>query len=174
MSENERIGFGSRLGAAIIDGILAIVLGLGIGSVGGAALGGMMGAGGGGDAAMGLGALGAVGGFLAGAMVGMPLVYVIFIFMEAFMGQTPGKMILGIKIKNQDGSNASTGPLLIRALAKNISSVMTVLFALTSVGIFGTLGQWLGIVIFIGCFMVLGAKKQGIHDMIGKTAVFKK
>jgi len=172
MSESSRIGFGSRLGAAIIDAILAIVLGMGLGAVGGAALGGMMGAGdGGGDLGMGLGA---IGGFLAGAMVGMPLVYVVFILMEAFMGQTPGKMILGIKIKNQDGSNAGTGTLLIRALLKNINWVMTILFALTSVAILATLGQYMGFAIFIGCFFVLGAKKQGFHDMIGKTAVFKK
>ena len=90
------------------------------------------------------------------------------------MGQTPGKMILGIKIKNQDGSNAGIGPLLIRALVKNINWVMTILLALTSVGILGTIGNYGGLAIFIGCFFVLGAKKQGFHDMITKTCVYSK
>ena len=37
-----------------------------------------------------------------------------------------------------------------------------------------TVGQVWGLVIFIGCFFVLGAKRQAIHDLIAKTAVFKK
>ena len=32
----------------------------------------------------------------------------------------------------------------------------------------------LGFIIFIGCFFALGSNKQSIHDMISKTAVFKK
>jgi uncharacterized RDD family membrane protein YckC len=37
-----------------------------------------------------------------------------------------------------------------------------------------TVGSFLGFIIFIGCFFALGSNKQSIHDMISKTAVFKK
>lgn len=143
MIDNGRIGFGSRLRAAIIDAIIMLVLGLVLGLIWAASLGG-------GD--INLGTLWA--GF-GGAAVVVGLVYVIFVLMEVFMGQTPGKMILGIKIKNQDGADAGTWALSIRALVKLLLSF----------------GFW---IFFIGCLFVLGVKKQAIHDMIGKTAVFKK
>jgi uncharacterized RDD family membrane protein YckC len=171
MSDSNRIGFGSRFGAYLIDIVLAMVIGFVLGAVGGSALLGIFGGAEGGE----LGAmLGASFGAIAGAMAGIPLAFLIFMLMDAFMGQTPGKMILGIKNKSEGGSAASSSSLLIRALLKYSGTVLSVLAAITGVSLFGTLGSIAGLAIFVGCFFVLGAKKQSFHDMISKTAVFKK
>jgi hypothetical protein len=37
-----------------------------------------------------------------------------------------------------------------------------------------TLGNLGGLVIFVGCFFVLGMKRQAFHDMIMGTAVYPK
>src|SRR5689334_18292340 len=101
---NERIGFGQRLLAALIDGIAICVLGGILGSV----LGGMLGVGVGGAAAA-SGAEGAdaaagaaVGGFIgaiAGAAIGISILSIGWIVWEGLTGQALGKMLLKIRIK---------------------------------------------------------------------------
>ncbi|MBL6869106.1 MAG: RDD family protein, partial [Flavobacteriales bacterium] len=53
---------------------------------------------------------------------------------------------------------ASIDKLLLRALIKITGSFVGII----------------GFIIFIGCFFVLGEKKQALHDIICKTAVYKK
>lgn len=168
MSESSRVGFGPRLGAYLIDGVLAGIIGAVLGTIAGASLGALFF----GDGDM--GPLAAVIGGALGTVAGMFLAYIIFMIMEGLTGQTPGKMILKIQVKNQDGSQAGTGALMLRALLKNINYVLSILAGVTGVLLLASIGQLGGLVIFIGCFFVLGAKKQAIHDLIGKTAVYKK
>ena len=102
------------------------------------------------------------------------LIGFLIMIMEGLTGQTPGKMLLGIKNGNQDGSNASTSTLFTRTLIKNISSVLSFVAVTSSISIIGTIGSFLGFIIFIGCFFTLGKSKQSIHDLISKTAVYNK
>ena len=78
--------------------------------------------------------------------------------MEGFTGQTPGKMILGITVANMNGEKATIDKLLLRAFIKITGSFVGII----------------GFIIFVGCFLVLGEKKQALHDIICKTAVYKK
>jgi uncharacterized RDD family membrane protein YckC len=174
---NERIGFGQRLLASIIDGIVIAIAGGILGSV----LGAVMGAGAGAvistgdanqDAAM-SSAAGGIVGAIAGAMLGMGLLQIGFAIWEGLTGQALGKMLLKIRIKAADGSVAGKDKLLTRAAAKYSNSLLTVLGALTGIGIISQLGSLVGLVIFVGCFFVLGQKRQALHDLIAKTAVFK-
>ena len=168
MSDNEKIGFGKRLGAYLLDAVLAGILGAVPGMVAGASLAAMFFPG---DY---LGSLTSIIGGALGTVACVFLMYVVFMLIEGFTGATPGKMILGLKVKNADGSDAGIGFLLLRAVLKNISYVAFILAGLTGVRVLMSVGNIGGLVIFIGCFFVLGAKKQAIHDLIGKTAVFKK
>lgn len=168
MSDSGRVGFGPRLGAYLIDGVLGGIIGSIIGMVAGASVAGLFFAG---DD---LGPLAAIIGGALGTIAGMFLMFIVFMIMEALTGQSPGKMILKIKIKNADGSDASASSLLIRALLKNINYVMSLLAGITGILVLASVGSLGGLVIFIGCFIVLGAKKQSIHDMLSKTAVYKK
>ena len=107
-------------------------------------------------------------------IAGIGVIGFLIMIMEGLTGQTPGKMLIGIKNGNQDGSNASTSTLFIRTLIKNISSVLSFIAVTSSLSIIGTIGSFLGFIIFIGCFFTLGKSKQSIHDLISKTAVYNK
>ncbi len=177
-STPERIGFGKRLGAYLLDFVAAGIGGSIIGMFAGAALATLffaseMGEGMDEAEALGGGFVGIIGGML-GTVAGMMLIVLLIMLMEAFTGQTIGKMILGIKNGNDDGSSASTGTLITRAAIKYIGTIMAVVAGITGVAMLGSLGSLAGFIVFIGCFFVLGDKKQGFHDMIAKTAVFNK
>ncbi len=164
----KRVGFGPRLGAYVIDGVLVVVLCLILGSV----IGGLVGAGSGSDA--GSAAVGGIMGMLAGVMLAVPVLGTIYFLIEGLFGFTLGKLILGLRVANADGSKGSIGLYLTRYAVKNISYILGLLSALLSISFIGTLGNIGALVIFIGCFFVLGASKQAFHDKIAKSAIFKK
>ena len=102
------------------------------------------------------------------------LVGFLYYSMEVFLAATPGKLILGLQIANDNGKKASMAKLFIRFSLKNISNYTNLLFFITSAMVFSTIGQILGIIVLIGFFFVLAKKRQAFHDMIAKTAVFKR
>lgn len=166
-----RVGFGPRLLALLIDSTLVTVLGLIV-----TLLMGLIGAGagaatGGEEAA----AAGLVGSIMA-SMVVLPIIAVIYFLTEAFLGATPGKMILKLKIGTAEGKNGSVGLYFTRYAIKNISSIIGLIALLL-----GSMGEYVnmagtiaGLVIFVGCFLALSASKQALHDKLTKTAVYKK
>lgn len=96
----------------------------------------------------------------------------IYNLIEGFTGYTPAKYLLGIQVGNQDGTKASQGKLMIRFAIKNISSIVGLIAIALVASTLSTVGSVLGFVIFIGCFFVLGESKLALHDMIAKTAVY--
>lgn len=179
----QRIGFGKRLGAFLLDCVLCGV----IAGVGGSAIGGWLGATTGaatlGTASMATGsaqnaqaaaALGGLFGAFAGLIVGAYVIAVVYFLLEGFTGYTLGKFILGIRVANDDGTAAGVGKLLYRYLVKNSGYVLVVVALVTGVGAVATLGRLAGLLIFIGCFFTLGMRRQAFHDMIAKTAVYPK
>lgn len=171
-----RIGFGKRLGAYVLDVVLVCVasffLGSTIGGVFGAAAGGVFGSGGESattSAAIG-GAIGAVVGFIAAGV----LLGTIYFLLEGFTGFTLGKLMLGIRIAGEDGVQAPLTTLLGRYAIKNIGTVMGLAALLLGMKVLSTVGSVAGLVVFVGCFLALGAKKQALHDQIMHTAVFPK
>jgi uncharacterized RDD family membrane protein YckC len=174
----ERIGFGRRLGAYLIDIIAALIGGGAIGMFAGASLAALffaseMNEGMEEAEALGGGVVALLGGML-GTIAGAMLIILFIMLLEAFTGQTIGKMMLGIKNGDEDGAQAGSGKLITRAAVKYISTITALLAGLTGVLMIGTIGSFLGFAVFIGFFFILGEKKQGFHDMIAKTAVFNK
>lgn len=177
-NNSNRIGFGPRLGAYLIDMVFNGIIGSIIGMALGATLVGMFF---GSQAATGsaegdalVGGIGAIMGGMIGTIAGIYLMSLVLFIMEGITGQTPGKMLLKIKNKSDDGSAAGAGALWIRAFLKYIGAILALLAGVTGVAIIGTIGSLASLIIFIGCFFVLGQKKQAIHDLIAKTAVYKK
>lgn len=170
-----RIGFGRRFGAAILDMIALMILsffvGPMLGGIFGGAAGGTMGALSG-DPVGGATAGGALGAVM-GAMAGMVIVSVLYWLLEIFSAASPGKMMLGIKIRNADASAASTNTLATRYAVKNVMTVAGLLTLITGIQMIATLGNILGFIVFIGLFFVFGSNRQALHDMIAKTAVYK-
>ncbi len=93
---------------------------------------------------------------------------------EAFAGYTLGKFIIGIQIANSDSTFATPNSLIIRYLIKNISTIFSLIAIVPALLFFSKVGSLLGLIITVGCFFVLGEKRQAFHDMIAKTAVFKR
>jgi uncharacterized RDD family membrane protein YckC len=175
----ERVGFGPRFGASILDVVFSIVLGLALAPVGaaigvgvGQAAGGAMGATE--DEVLIGQAAGGIFGMLLGAIAMIWLAAVLYGLIEAFTGASPGKMILGLKIGNQDGTSAEMTTYLIRWAVKNSGTILAALAGLLSVKFIGTIGNLASLAIFVGCFFVLGASRQAFHDLAAKTAVYKK
>lgn len=175
-TEVTRVGFGSRLAALILDAIIVC----GISFVLAPIVGGFLGASAAATGTDGTSdpAVAAVAGGILGSLMALvvvlPLTYVVYYLIEGLTGITLGKLILGIKVANQDGTAAATGSLITRWAVKASGNIITLLGGILSISILGTIGGLLGLVIFIGCFFALGAKKQALHDLVAKTAVFKK
>lgn len=168
----QRIGFGKRLGALLVDcvivGVLVVVLG--------GAVGGMLGLSAEGLAAA--GQPGAMSGATMGAMVGMiaamAVIALVYFLMEAFTGYTLGKLILGIRIANEDGSQAPVSTLFARWALKNISSVLTAAAVFTGIELLSVLGNVGGLVIFVGCFLVLGMTRRPCTTASSRRPFFRR
>ena len=168
----ERKGFGIRLGAFLIDLVILIVIqailsiiligslsvNFGVGTPGGAAPGTLSEA-----------DLGKIRTF---AIVS-GLIQLAYWSLEIFRGQSVGKMALGMKIGNEMGTvPADTGTLAVRYALKNVSGIIGLIASVTGVTVLSWVGGLAGLAIFIGCFFTLGQKRQALHDMIAKTAVY--
>jgi len=177
----QRIGFGKRLGALCLDVVFVWVLAwLGgttiggmLGLAGGAALGSTMGSAADSTAAA-MAAMGGILGAVFGFLVAVFLIGTVYFLIEGFTGYTLGKLLLGIRVASDDGTAAPVTKLLGRFVIKNIAYVLGLAAALTGVRVLGTLGNLGGLIIFVGCFFVLGMKRQAFHDMIMGTAVYPK
>ncbi len=163
-----RVGFGPRLMAFILDIVIVIALAMVLLPFIGALVGGA--ASGGDEVAA---ALGMIAGIMA-AFIALPLIATVYFLIEAVTGATPGKMILGLKVGTPEGTAGDIKLYATRYAIKNISFILSAVGAMVGVAILGTAGTWVGLVIFLGTFMVLGSKKQALHDLLAKTAIYKK
>jgi uncharacterized RDD family membrane protein YckC len=176
----QRIGFGPRLGALLIDLVLVVILAVVLGGF----IGGMFGAAaGGGGAALSTGtgsdaqsaaAMGGVIGAVLGMAIAGTLIGCVYSLLEGFTGYTLGKLMLGMRIASADGTQAPVSKLLLRWAVKNNKFLLSVVAIATGVRFLATLGNLGALVIFIGCFLALGASKQALHDRICDTAVWPK
>jgi uncharacterized RDD family membrane protein YckC len=172
----KRVGFGQRAAAALIDlAVVAIV-----GFVAGAAIGGMLGGWIGGalgesaGAGASSGALGAAIGAVLGAVAAFGGFVFLYSLIEAFTGASPGKMVLGLKVGTADGRPGSAGLYAKRWAIKYSGTLLGLLGALPGLHVIGLLAPAAGVAVFVGCFLVLGDKRQALHDLGAATAVFKK
>ncbi|MEW5981717.1 MAG: RDD family protein [Acidobacteriota bacterium] len=172
---DKRVGFGPRLAAAVIDVVVITILGLVFGGMLGAALGLGAGAAAGlADAGEAAAAAAAAAGALGGMAIGISLIGFLYSLIEGLTGASPGKMILKLKVGTADGRNAPISTYLTRWAVKYSNALLGTLGVITGVPIINWLGTVAGLVVFVGCFLVLGASKQAIHDMVAKTAVYNR
>jgi len=97
-----------------------------------------------------------------------------YILIEAFAGAFVGKMLLGIKIKKQDGSEGNIALYMKRWAVKNCGVFFIILATLTGLFFFKYVNMICVLIITVGDFFVFASDKQGFHDMLAKTAVFRK
>ena len=121
----QRIGFGPRLGALLIDcvlvGVLVAVLGGVVGGMFGAAAGGAGAAistSSGKDAQSAV-AMGGMIGALAGMIIAAAVLGLAYFLIEGFTGYTLGKLMLGMRIASADGTQA---PVSTRSRSRSRST----------------------------------------------------
>ncbi len=175
---DERVGFGRRFGAYMLDLLTIIILGLIISSIAGEQLAELFF----GtqlaevdEAAAQFEGMGFDYGSLMTRMTqvgaGTSVIAILLFVMEGLKGQSIGKMLLKIENTNPDGSESDAKNLWIRSLLKYGSTILSLLGGLIGLSLIGTIGSIWGFVIFVGFFFAFSEKKQTIHDMIAKTVV---
>lgn len=170
-----RVGFGPRLAATLIDLLIVGVVGL----VTGAALGGMLGGwigvalDGGGGADSSSGSLGAALGAVLGAMAFFGGFAFFYSLIEGLTGASPGKRLLGLKVGTAGGRRGSTALYVRRWAVKYSGTWLGLLGAVPGLHAFGLVAPAAGLAVFLGCFLVLGDKRQALHDIGAGTAVFR-
>ena len=107
----------------------------------------------------------------------LPISFIItfmYYSLEVVLAATPGKLILGIQIANQDRTYATTLTLFLRFIYKHLETILALLAFLTAIKPIDFTSSVVSLAIFVGFFFVLGRKRQAFHDMFAKTAVFYK
>jgi uncharacterized RDD family membrane protein YckC len=106
--------------------------------------------------------------------VALGLVTVLYGLIEAFTGRSPGKLLVGLQIVDQSGQRASVGNLLVRYLVKHSGSLVAVVGSVMASKVVQNMSQALGVIVVIGCFLVFGKARLALHDRIAGTAVLRK
>ena len=177
-SKNERIGFGRRLGAYMLDVLIVMVCGTIVGLIIGDQLYPLF-------FGKQMGQFNQLSDQLGGKFTvffqkmmeitsGISVTGLILFILEGAFGQSFGKWILKIINTNVDGSPASPSQLWLRSFLKYGASILSLIGGYTGIIYIGWIGSLWSFVIFIGFFLVFTDNKQTIHDMLAKTVVSRK
>lgn len=172
----KRIGFGRRLGAYVIDALIATGIAFIVVSLWGTAFENFV------DwsefTEETMAQMSMIYGNFTETIIFMsvvsPIITFLYFITEGFTGYTLGKLILGIQVGTQDGTAAKQTNLMIRFAIKNISTIIGLIGIVTLISFISTLSTIFSVIIIVGCFFVLGENKLALHDMIAKTAVYRK
>ena len=96
----------------------------------------------------------------------------LYSLIEGVTGASPGKRVQKIIIANEDGSKGDVNLFMSRWAIKNITNLMSLLIILTGAISLQWISSLFSLVIFLGFFFVLASHHQALHDKIVKTAVF--
>jgi uncharacterized RDD family membrane protein YckC len=171
----ERVGFGPRLGAYLIDAVVT----LGIAAVTARPLSGLF------PHALDMvrtraaitdprmaERVGAFAETAARVAIAATIVTVVYFLAEGLLGRALGKLILGLRIAGVDGRPAPVGALLARMVVKNSGNWLKLVSLVTGVAVLDRGANLVGVVILGGCFLALWPRRQALHDLAAKTAVY--
>ena len=168
---SDRIGFGVRCVASVVDLFMMVLLsvagGLFFGSLAG---GSTMVARATESLEVPIGIALVIGAILGGFMVSAFL----YSLIEGMTGSSVGKWLMNIQVRAEDGRTASLETLMTRWVIKTGISPLGFVALVVGSDWLSTLNSWTGFIAFVGCFMALGAPRQALHDRLAKTAVFRK
>ncbi|MDZ4746052.1 MAG: RDD family protein [bacterium] len=93
---------------------------------------------------------------------------------SAMFGASPGKMMLGLIVAHADGSRGSISLWVRRWAVRDASAYLQVLALLPALAFLDLIGTFIGLIIFVGCFMAASQSRLALHDRIAQTAVFRR
>jgi uncharacterized RDD family membrane protein YckC len=100
------------------------------------------------------------------------IISLIYYITEVLFAASPGKMVLGIKIASAGRKEALMEKLFIRYAVKHSNNILSALSLLALSGLFDVLSTIAFLVILVGFFFTLSYKRQAFHDMAAGTAVY--
>jgi putative ABC transport system ATP-binding protein len=170
---------GRRFGAILLDGVVITFGGMILGMLLGGTILGMLGVGVVADAGatseeMATVAFGGFIGGLLGTIIGPYIASFIIMILECCTGITPGKLMLGMKVSNADGSDANLGSIVTRGLLKYQYTWVVIVGSFTGLDFLVAISGILSIVMFFGIFLIFGEGRQTLWDKIAKTTVAMK
>ena len=161
----ERIGFGPRFLAALIDGIIALLVVAILGVITG--VGFVMNYGGmGGNINPTVTATSIRIFTILAAFFGLA-----YSSMEIFFAATPGKLILKQKIVRADGTLADQAMLIKRWAIKQSGNLIGLVVGITGILFLARIQQLAGLFVFVSCLMALRSTKLALHDDLAGTSV---
>jgi uncharacterized RDD family membrane protein YckC len=98
---------------------------------------------------------------------------IFYALIEGFTGRALGKLLLGLRIADDGGRAASIPRLLGRMAFKQSAAPFALLAMVTGIYTFSQISMIPSLIVFIGCLVVLGKRRQAFHDMVAKTAVYR-
>lgn len=118
-----------------------------------------------------------ISSLIVGSSYASAITAVLYMLIEGLTGASLGKRILKLTVARADGTAGTQSLFLSRMFVKNsdrILHLMAILPLLTFLsGPVESASSIIGFVLFIGCFLALGRNRLALHDMVVKTAVFK-
>jgi uncharacterized RDD family membrane protein YckC len=101
------------------------------------------------------------------------IVYFMYFSLEIVLSASLGKIILRLRIAQEDRKQAGYDKLTLRFIFKHSDNILQLIAFIGAITLFDTIASICGIVIIVGFFFVLSPKRQAFHDSLSKTAVFK-
>jgi uncharacterized RDD family membrane protein YckC len=101
------------------------------------------------------------------------LAAVVYGLAEGLFGRALGKLLLGLRIADTSGRAASLPRLLGRMAVKQSGALLALTAMVTGSYFVGELGQIPAWAVMIGFLLVLGHKRQALHDRASGTAVYR-
>jgi uncharacterized RDD family membrane protein YckC len=102
------------------------------------------------------------------------LLILAFFSLEILVAASPGKLALGIQIADESRKKAPNSQLIERFIYKHLYTIFTLAGMIIGIEVLDWISNILVLGFVIGCFFVLSERRQGFHDMIAHTAVFHK
>jgi len=96
----------------------------------------------------------------------------LYMLTDVVASATPGKMLMRLKIRREDGRKAGPGNLLTRYILKCSFFLIVLPFGIVENTILNILFLLIGVAAFAGYFLILGDERQTLHDRLSHTAVY--
>ncbi len=119
-----------------------------------------------------MGGLTQIYGIFFALIIGTLLFLIAIACVEGGWGTSPGKYFLKIRIFDESGRPAETSTLILRAVIKNLGTLLSILAIPTKslfIAVFSTI---VCLVMGVGYTMAFGKRRQTLHDRIAETAVY--
>lgn len=118
-----------------------------------------------------------ISSLIVGSSYASAITAVLYMLIEGLTGASIGKRILKLTVARADGTAGTQSLFLSRMIVKNSDRILHLIAILPLItflsGPVESASSIIGFVLFIGCFLVLGRNRLALHDMVVKTAVFK-